>query len=77
MSDKINKLYAMSPSMQGRIASHEGDKFYKKAPASYLNDIIMEAKEISTAFGVSDKIRVLDGKQTFLSVKDHKDEVFN
>lgn len=51
-------------------------KFDKMSPASYLNDINMKAKEISATFDVNDKVRLLDCKQDFLSVKDHKDDIF-
>lgn len=36
----------------------------------------METKEISPTFGVSDKVRILEGKQAFTSVKDHKADFF-
>lgn len=50
--------------------------FIKKSLAFYLKGINMEAKEFFAIFCVSDKVRVLDSKQAFLSVKNHKDDFF-
>lgn len=50
MGDKTKKLYDMSPNIYRRMISNEEVKFSKRAPDSYLKDINIEAKEISSAF---------------------------
>lgn len=41
----------MSPRKYRKRVTEEVTKFYKKGPASYMEDINTKAKEISTTFG--------------------------
>lgn len=65
MGDKMKKIYAMSPKKYRKRITEEVTKFYKKAPISYVDNINTEAKEISTKFGISNKIRTIAERQAF------------
>lgn len=64
----------MSPDKYKRKLVNEVIEFYKNALSSYTNCLNNEAKEISNKICIGDKIRTLCEKETFLTVKDHKED---
>ena len=48
-------------------------KTYKEADANTLNDINREAKNIATKLGIQNRANPFIEKQSFITLKDHKE----
>ena len=71
-SDKTRNLYAMDKDQYRRLLQENITKKYKHAPAAY-DDINGEAQVVATDLKIADRVDVLAGRESFITLKDHKD----
>lgn len=75
--DKTKDIYILQA--QGhtkRKKTDEVTRHYGKVPASYIDDVNKEAKEIKARLGISNKVNQSYSKQAFFTAKYHKIDVF-
>ena len=70
-------FYAMSPGKYKELMKKNIEKEYKKAPDDSLNTINAQSKYIAANLRLDDRIESLASKNSFISLKDHKENLSN
>ena len=76
-ADKSMNLYEVDKEKYGKLMKDNITKSYKKTGRNVENDINKEAKEIAEKLKVSDRMEHLANQQSFITLKDHKDNFQN
>ena len=72
-ADKTNHLYEISTENYNKLLLDNITKSYKKAPKTLENNINKEAKKRATDLNLAERIQKFTEKNTFVTLKDHKD----
>ena len=72
-SDKTRNLYAMDKDQYGRLLQENITKNYTHAPEAAYDNINGEAQVIATDLKIADRVDVLARRESFITLKDHKD----
>ena len=73
-ADKSDNLYLMKPEDYSKHLKQNITKDYRKAPPSTLNKIDEEAATIANKFQIMDRVEGIAAKQSYITIKDHKEE---
>ena len=73
-ADKTTNLYEISPAEHKKLLKENITKTYKKAPEKLEAAINSEAKQIATKLEMADRIERLAKNESFITVKDHKED---
>ena len=76
-ADKTNYIYEMKPQDHEKLIMENITKTYQKAPDKLEKTINMEAKNIAKPDKLAEKIDYLPRSETFITLKDHKDNFYN
>ena len=71
-ADKTTNLYKVKPESYKKLLVDNVTAKYKKTSTATTDAINQEAKIISAKFDLEDKIEILDEKNAFITLKDHK-----
>ena len=77
LADKTTNFYAMPPSKYKELMKKNIKKEYKKASDDSLNTINAQSKSIAANLGLDNRIELLAPKNSFISLKDHKENFSN
>ena len=76
-ADKTNNIYEMKPQDHEKLIMENITKMYQKATDKLEKAINMEAKNIAESYKFAERIDHLPKPETFITLKDHKDNFFN
>ena len=76
-ADRINNLYRLTTDEYNKLLTENISKSYKRTDKSSLNSINTEAKNIAKDFKLEDRIEQHSQHQSFITLKDHKDNFQN
>ena len=76
-ADKTNNIYEMKPQDHEKLIMENITKTYQKATDKLEKAINMEAKNIAKSYKLAERIDHLPKPETFITLKDHKDNFFN
>ena len=76
-ADKTNNIYEMKPLNHENIIMENISKTYQKVPDKLEKAITMEAKNIARSYKLAGRIDHLPRSETFITLKDHKDNFYN
>ena len=71
-ADKTTNFYRMDTPAYKQLLNNTITKSYKKAPINSTNKITSEEKKIAKSLKLDDRINALAGKESFITLKDHK-----
>ena len=72
-ADKSTNFYKLDAFEYNRLLSDNVTKTYRKADTKQISDINDEARSISTALHIDDRVESLPMNEAFIRLKDHKD----
>ena len=75
--DKSNSIYEMKPQDHEKLIMENITGTYQKAPPKLEKAINMEAQNIAKSHKLAEKIDHLPRSETFVTLKDHKDNFYN
>ena len=73
-ADKSDNLYLMKPEEYFKHLKQNITKEYRKAPPSTLYKIDEEAATMANKFQVMDRVEGIAAKQSYITIKDHKED---
>ena len=73
-ADKSRNTYEMTKEKYEKYLLENVTKIFKRTPRSKINRINIEAKNIVTKLGIEDRVERLSEGNTYITVKDHKEE---
>ena len=76
-ADKSTNLYEMNRPDYERLLHTDITQSYRKSNTDLKADIDSEAKEIAVSLSLEDRIKGMSKKDTFINLKDHKDNFQN
>ena len=76
-ADKTNNTYEMKPQDHEKLIMENITKTYQKAPDKLEKTINMEAKNIAKSYKLAERIDHLPRSDTFITLKDNKDNFYN
>ena len=76
-ADKTNNIYEMKPQDHEKLIMENIAKTYQKAPDKLEKSINMEAKNIAKSYKLAERIDHLPRSETFITLRDHKDNFYN
>ena len=76
-ADKSTNLYELDKEQYNKLLAENITKSYKKSSSNLKDDINREARAIASSLGVSDRVQCLAEKESFVTLKDHKDNFLN
>ena len=76
-ADKTTNYYKMNATSYEKLLNKNVQKDYKKAPTNAQQSINVEAKNIAHKLGISNRVDILACKESFITLKDHKDNFPN
>ena len=77
LADKTNNLYELTADEQNKLLTENIWKTYKKSNLSTMYTINAEAKVIAQDLKIDERIEQYNQKQTFITLKDHKENFKN
>ena len=75
-ADKTTNFYRLDTSAYNKLLDNAITKVYKKAPPNTARKIISEEKKIAQKLGLDNRIDSLANKDSFITLKDHKTELW-
>ena len=76
-ADKTNNLYELTADEQNKLLTENIWKTYKESNLSTMYTINAEAKVIAQDLKIDERIEQYNQKQTFITLKDHKENFKN
>ena len=76
-ADENNNIYEMKLQDHEKLIMENITKTYQKAPDKLEKVINMEAKNIAKSYKLAERIGHLPRSETFITLKDHKDNFYN
>ena len=76
-ADKTTNFYRIDTPAYKQLLNKTITKSYKKAPIKSTNKITSEEKKIAKSLKLDDRINALAGKESFITLKDHKSKFNN
>ncbi|XP_044180078.1 uncharacterized protein LOC122961531 [Acropora millepora] len=76
-ADKSTNFYKLDAHEYNRLLNDNVTKTYRKADTKQISDINDEARSISTALHIGDRVESLAMNDAFITLKDHKDNFAN
>ena len=76
-ADKTNNLYELTTEEYNKLLTENISKTYKKSSISTLNKINTEAKSIAKDLNLEERIEQYNQNQSFITLKDHKENFQN
>ena len=74
---KTNNIYEIKPQDLEKLIMQNITKTYQRATDKLEKAINMEAKNIAKSYKLAERIDHLPKQETFITLKDHKDNFFN
>ena len=74
---KTKNIYRMEKAQNERLLRENTTKHYKVAEEYAYNKINKEARVIASGLGITDRIDAMANKESFITLKDHKDNLEN
>ena len=74
---KTNNIYEIKPQDLEKLIMQNITKTYQRATDKLEKAINMEAKNIAKSYKLAERIDHLPKPETFITLKDHKDNFFN
>ena len=72
-ADKSRNIYKMDKDQYTKLLNEIITKAYRKANKNFVNKINKDAKKIVKSISIDDRIEKTQESQTYITVKDHKD----
>ena len=72
-ADKSTNFYKLDAHECNRLLNDNVTKTYRKADTKQISEINDEARSISTALHIDDRVESLAMNEAFITLKDHKD----
>ena len=76
-ADKTRNMYEMDKATYDKLLQENITKSYKKTTNETVNNINKEAKKIATELGIQDRTTSFPMNQSFVTLKDHKENFEN
>ncbi|PFX16668.1 Fibropellin-1 [Stylophora pistillata] len=76
-ADKTTNFYKMNANDYKSLLNKNIEKEYKKSPANAETHINTEAKDLAQTLKIDDRVEMLAPKESFITLKDHKDNFQN
>ena len=76
-AEKSTNLYEMSTESYNRLPQNSITKSYKKCNANIKSEIDSEARTIASSLRLADRIEKFSEKESFITLKDHKENFQN
>jgi len=76
-ADKTTNVYKLSPSYYNKLLSDNITATYKKSPCNAKSNIDKEAKLIAAKLQIADRAECFAKRESFITLKDHKDNFPN
>ena len=76
-ADKTNNYYSLKKDQYQALMKKNIQKNYKKVPKQHVDKLNKEDKKLSTKLDIADRMEKLAEKESFLTLKDHKQNFDN
>ena len=76
-ADKSSNFYKLDAPEYNQLLNDNVTKTYQKANVKQISDINDEARSISKAFNIDDRVESMALKEAFITLKGHKDNFAN
>ena len=76
-ADKSTNFYKLDAPEYNRLLNDNVTKTYRKADIKQISDINAEARSISKALNIDDRVESMATKEAFITLKDHKENFGN
>lgn len=76
-ADKTSNFYKLTPENHNELLNNNITKDYKKAKDNAVDKINKEDKQLAQKFEIDDRVYALEKRESFITLKDHKDSFQN
>ena len=76
-ADKTSNYYKLTPERHAELIENSVTKEYKKAKDNVIDRINKEDKKLTEKLEIDDRVYALEKRESFITLKDHKDSFRN